>query len=232
MSEEVEAICLVSGGLDSCVCAAIAERTHGKRIGFLHVNYGQRTQARELRAFGEIADYYQVRKRLVADIGYLAQIGGSALTDDKYKVPENQLADRGIPVTYVPFRNTHIIAIAVSWAEVAGAKRIYIGATEVDSSGYPDCRKSYFQAYNRLISEGTRPETTIIIETPLIDMTKKEVVEKGKELGAPLHLTWSCYQDEEVACGVCDSCLLRLKGFREAGIKDPVPYRNKKGDTR
>ena len=230
MSGKADAICLVSGGLDSCVCAAIAEKEHGS-LAFLHVNYGQRTQARELLAFEQIAEFYGVTKRLVADIGYLSQIGGSALTDSRLKVPENELSSQGIPVTYVPFRNTHIIAIAVSWAEVIGARRIYIGATEVDSSGYPDCRKSYFHAYNNLIKEGTRPETCITIETPLIDLAKKEVVKKGIELGAPLHLTWSCYQDGEVACGVCDSCLLRLKGFREAGLRDPISYRNKTGET-
>ena len=224
MSEKSTVVCLVSGGLDSCVCAAIARKRYEK-TAFLHINYRQRTQERELRAFLDIANFYQVQKRLIADIGYLAQIGGSALTDTKYDVPENELSQEGIPVTYVPFRNTHIIAIAVSWAEVIGAEKIFIGATEPDSSGYPDCRKAYFQAYNRLIREGTRPETHITIETPLIDMRKRDVVETGIALGAPLHLTWSCYQDEETACGVCDSCLLRLKGFREAGIMDPISYR-------
>ena len=232
MSEKQRAVCLVSGGLDSCVCAAIAEKEYGGSLAFLHVNYGQRTQERELRAFIEIADFYKVGERFIADIGYLARIGGSALTDRKYRIPENDLSREGIPITYVPFRNTHIIAIAVSWAEVIGAERIFIGATEPDSSGYPDCRKSYFLAYNRLIQEGTRPETRITIETPLIDMRKKDVVETGIRLGAPLHLTWSCYQDEEIACGVCDSCLLRLKGFREAGIADPIPYRKGKAEKR
>ncbi len=224
MSEKKSAICLVSGGLDSCVSAAIARKSF-ENLAFLHVNYGQKTEKRELRAFMEIADYYGIQKRLIADIGYLAEIGGSALTDTKYQVPENELSERGIPITYVPFRNTHIIAIAVSWGEVIEAERIFIGATEQDSSGYPDCRKTYFDAYNRLIQEGSRPETNIRIETPLIDMRKKDVVEAGISLGAPLHLTWSCYQDEEYACGICDSCLLRLKGFREAGVKDPVLYR-------
>jgi len=224
MSQRDLAIVLVSGGLDSCVCAAVARKDH-RDIAFLHVNYGQRTQERELRAFREIADYYGIEERLVVDIGYLTKIGGSALTDHSLDVPENELSSTGIPITYVPFRNTHIIAIAVSWAEVIGARSIFIGATEVDSSGYPDCRKGYFEAYNRLIKEGTRPETEIIIKTPLIDMTKKQVVETGVSLDAPLHLTWSCYQDQETACGVCDSCLLRLKGFREAGLQDPIPYR-------
>jgi len=169
-----------------------------------------------------------VEQRLVVSLEYLKKIGGSALTDASIEVPENQLSDTGIPVTYVPFRNTHIIAIAVSWAEVIGAGRIYIGATEVDSSGYPDCRQSYFDAYNKLIEEGTKPETLITIHAPLIRMTKKEVVETGSRLGAPLHLTWSCYQNQDEACGVCDSCLLRLKGFREAGLVDPIKYARSK----
>ncbi len=216
------AVCLVSGGLDSCVTAAIAAQEYNP--AFLHVNYGQRTEDRELEAFNRIADFYDVRERLITDIKYLKQIGGSALTDDSLDVPENSLGNPGIPVTYVPFRNTHIIAIAVSWAEVIGAEKIFIGATEVDSSGYPDCRRTYYKAYNRLIREGTRPETHIEIVTPLIDMSKAEVVKRGVELNAPLELTWSCYKSEDKACGRCESCLLRLKGFGEAGIKDPIPY--------
>ncbi len=230
MSDKKRAICLVSGGLDSCVCAAIA-RQECEDLAFLHVNYGQRTQERELKAFLDIADYYTIEKRLIADISYLAQIGGSALTDKDLVVPENELSLGAIPITYVPFRNTHIIAIAVSWAEVIGAGKIYIGATEVDSSGYPDCRKSYFVQYNRLIQEGTKPETRITVETPLIEMSKKQVVEKGSALGVPFHLTWSCYKNQEVACGVCDSCLLRLKGFREAGVVDPIPYDQEKDEA-
>ncbi len=223
-SDDSFAICLVSGGLDSCVTAAIA-LNECRRAAFLHVNYGQRTEKREHKAFKEIADFYKIGDRLVVSLEYLRTIGGSALTERGIKVPENQLSDSGIPVTYVPFRNTHIIAIAVSWAEVIGAGRIYIGATEVDSSGYPDCREAYFNVYNRLIEEGTRPENKITIHTPLIHMTKRQVVKEGVRLGAPLHLTWSCYQREDVACGVCDSCLLRLKGFQEAGLTDPVDYR-------
>ncbi len=223
-SERKIAVCLVSGGLDSCVTAAIAAQQY--ELAFLHVNYGQRTEARELAAFEAIADFYGVKRRLEADITYLKQIGGSALTDDSIAVPEDSLGTPGIPVTYVPFRNTHIIAIAVSWSEVIGAEKIFIGATEVDSSGYPDCRSSYYRAYNNLIREGTRPETSIEIVTPLIDMGKASVVRKGVELDAPLHLTWSCYKDEDMACGRCESCLLRLKGFREAGIKDPISYRH------
>ncbi len=218
------AVCLVSGGLDSCVTAAMAERTC--QLAFLHANYGQLTEERELRAFFEIADYYEVRYRLVVNLSYLRDIGGSALTDPNIPVPELELERPGIPVTYVPFRNTHIIAAAVSWAEVIGARYIYIGATEVDSSGYPDCRQVYYEAYNRLIELGTRPETKIEIVTPIITYDKGMVVKKGVELKAPLHLTWSCYKDQELACGKCDSCLLRLKGFKQAGIIDPIPYRD------
>jgi len=216
------AICLVSGGLDSCVTAAIAMQSC--RPAFLHVNYGQRTEERELRAFETIADHYGVRERLVADISYLKAIGGSALTDYGIPVPEGSLGEPGIPITYVPFRNSHILAVATSWGEVIGARYIYIGATELDSSGYPDCRRSYFAAYNRLIKEGTRPETNIEIVTPLIDYDKEMVVRKGIALKAPLHLTWSCYQNQDIACGKCESCLLRIKGFTAAGIADPIPY--------
>ena len=216
------AVCLVSGGMDSCVTAAIARKTC--RLAFLHVNYGQRTETRELEAFRKIADFYGVEKRLTVDIGYLEAIGGSALTDPSIKVPENALSKEGIPVTYVPFRNAHLLAIAVSWGEVIGARYIYIGATEVDSSGYPDCRESFFKAMNSAIEMGTRPETHIEIVAPILRMSKKEVVMEGVRLGAPLELTWSCYQNEDRACGRCDSCILRLKGFREAGIQDPIPY--------
>lgn len=217
------AIVLVSGGLDSCVTAAMASLRYN--LAFLHVNYGQRTEKRELTAFLAIADHYGVARRLVVDMGYLLQIGGSSLTDRNMPVPRAGAVPKGeIPNTYVPFRNTHLVAIAVSWAEVTGARKILIGATEVDSSGYPDCRKDYFAAYNQLIRLGTRPETDISIEVPLIGFSKAEVVRRGLELQAPLHLTWSCYANEEVACGQCDSCILRLKGFASAGIPDPIPY--------
>ncbi len=218
------AVCLVSGGLDSCVAAAVAAQDY--ELAFLHVNYGQRTEARELRAFHEIADFYKVKHRLVTEVPALKQIGGSALTDPNIAVPEDEPSPDRIPITYVPFRNAHFLAIAVSWGEVLGAKRIFIGASQVDFSGYPDCRASFFTAYNQVIKEGTRPETEILIETPLINLTKAEIVKLGQKLGTPLHLTWSCYQREDVACGRCESCLLRLKGFREAGLKDPIPYEN------
>ncbi|HEX9021169.1 MAG TPA: 7-cyano-7-deazaguanine synthase QueC [Nitrospirota bacterium] len=221
------AVVLVSGGMDSCVTAAIAHEQC--RLALLHVNYGQRTEARELRAFKEIADFYQAEKRLSVSLEHLKLIGGSALTDENIPVPEadpSQSAARqsAIPATYVPFRNAHLLSIAVSWAEVIGAPKIFIGAVEEDSSGYPDCREIFYQAFNKAIAAGTKPETRIEIVTPLIHWNKAEIVRQGVALKAPFHLTWSCYQNSEAACGKCESCALRLKGFREAGVKDPVPY--------
>jgi 7-cyano-7-deazaguanine synthase len=221
------AVVLVSGGMDSCVTAAIANEQY--RLALLHVNYGQRTEERELRAFNEIADFYKAEKRLTVSIEHLKVIGGSALTDTSIPVPEivprpSSLLPPGVPSTYVPFRNAHLLSIATSWAEVIGATKIFIGAVEEDSSGYPDCRETFYQAFNKAIEMGTRPETRIEIKTPLIHMRKSEIVKKGVELDAPLHLTWSCYQASEKACGKCESCALRLKGFREAGVLDPIPY--------
>jgi len=224
------AIALVSGGMDSCVAAAVAAGDHG--LALLHVSYGQRTQRRERRAFGEIADFYGAESRLVADISYLGEIGGSSLTDTRIPVADADLEHEGIPTSYVPFRNTHFLAIAVSWAEVIGAARIYIGAVEPDGSGYPDCREVYYEAFNELIRVGTRPETEIEVVAPLIKMKKAEIVRLGVELGAPLHLTWSCYKSEDAPCGECDSCALRERGFKEAGIADPIlarPAGGKKG---
>ncbi len=260
------AVVLVSGGMDSCVTAAIANEKY--YCAFLHVNYGQRTEARELRAFNEVADFYKAGKRLTVSLEHLKVIGGSSLTDESMPVPEvpphlnplpsgerklitpstqrgegrgegaldtpnaacprmslsGELRTSAIPSTYVPFRNAHLLSIATSWAEVIGATKIFIGAVEEDSSGYPDCRESFYQAFNKAIEMGTRPETRIQIVTPFIHMKKSEIVKKGLELKAPFHLTWSCYQNSEKACGKCESCALRLKGFREAGVKDPIPY--------
>ncbi|HWR59935.1 MAG TPA: 7-cyano-7-deazaguanine synthase QueC [Thermodesulfovibrionales bacterium] len=229
MKKELSVV-LVSGGMDSCVTAAIANETY--RLALLHVNYGQRTEERELRAFSEIADHYKTEKRLVVSIEHLKVIGGSALTDPNIPVLEadplgtlnSELRTSSIPSTYVPFRNAHLLSIAVSWAEVIGATRIFIGAVEEDSSGYPDCREVFYQAFNKAIETGTRPETHIRIETPLIHLKKSDIVKKGTELKAPLQLTWSCYQASEKACGKCESCALRLKGFKEAGVKDPIVY--------
>lgn len=224
MTSKPKAVVLLSGGMDSCVTAAIANQSHS--LALLHASYGQRTEARERRAFEEIADFYGVRYRLVARLDSLRQIGGSALTDSRIAVPENLPEKQsGIPITYVPFRNAHFLSVAVSWAEVIGAQSIFIGAVAEDSSGYPDCRPEYYQAFSELIKVGTRPETQIEIETPVIHMRKNEIIRKGMELGAPLKLTWSCYQGEEEACGVCDSCRLRLRAFAEAGFADPIAYR-------
>jgi len=217
------AVCLVSGGMDSCVAAAIADDENDE-LAFLHVSYGQRTEDRERRACDELADFYQVKKRLVVSIEHLKAIGGSSLTDSEIPVSEPNLESRDIPTSYVPFRNAHLLSIATSWAEVISAKRIYIGAVAEDSSGYPDCRPEFYDAFQRTVDAGTRPETQIEIVTPVIYMRKSEIVKRGIQLGAPLHLTWSCYQGESVACGRCDSCALRLRAFREAGVNDPISY--------
>ncbi len=228
MAEKPKAVVLLSGGMDSCVTTAIAEQTH--RLALVHASYGQRTEGRERRAFEEIADFYSVRERLVVRLTHFAQIGGSALTDLRIPVPERELPAAGersnsIPVTYVPFRNAHFLSVAVSWAEVIGASSIFIGAVAEDSSGYPDCRPEYYRVFAELVRAGTRPETRIEIVTPVIEMRKSEIVRRGIELGTPLHLTWSCYQFEDAACGACDSCQLRLRAFAEAGHADRIPYR-------
>jgi len=231
MTDARKAVVLLSGGMDSCVCAAIARERHGAgNIALLHAGYGQRTERRERRAFDDIAEFYGVRERLVVQLDHFRSIGGSALTDTKIAVPENELGAKAphgnsIPVTYVPFRNAHFLSVAVSWAEAIGAGAIYIGAVAEDSSGYPDCRPEYYRVFQELIRVGTRPETQIEIVTPVITLKKSEIIRKGIELRAPLHLTWSCYQSEEAACGACDSCLLRLRAFAEAGVPDPIPYR-------
>ena len=217
------AIVLVSGGMDSCVTAAIAWLEHSE-IAFLHVSYGQRTENRERKAFNDIADFYGVEQRLEVSIEYLAQIGGSSLTDRSIEVADADLGSKEIPTSYVPFRNANILAIATSWAEVIGAGAIYIGAVAEDSSGYPDCRREFFDAFERTIETGTKPGTTIAIRTPIIDLSKGEIVKKGIELGAPLELSWSCYRNEDKACGTCDSCALRLRGFAQAGVTDPIEY--------
>jgi 7-cyano-7-deazaguanine synthase len=232
MTDSRKAVVLLSGGMDSCVSTAIARDTHGSaNIALLHASYGQRTQDRERRAFREIADFYEVptRDRLIVQLEHFRAIGGSALTDENIAVPENELNSGGadgspIPVTYVPFRNAHFLSVAVSWGEAIGAGAIYIGAVAEDSSGYPDCRPEYYDAFQKVIAMGTRPETHIEIVTPVIALKKNEIIRRGIALSAPLHLTWSCYQGQDLACGVCDSCLLRLRAFAEAGVADPIPY--------
>jgi 7-cyano-7-deazaguanine synthase len=208
--------------MDSCVCAALATRDY--EAAALHVSYGQRTEQRERQAFADICDRLGIKQRLVIRNEALGQIGGSALTDRKLAVPEASGNIGGsIPITYVPFRNAHFLAVAVSWAEVIGARKIFIGAVEQDSSGYPDCRPAYYEAFNQVIRAGTAAGDIEIL-TPLIHMRKAEIVRLGLELGAPFDLTWSCYVRQDRACGTCESCVLRLRAFEAAGARDPVPY--------
>lgn len=237
------AVVLLSGGMDSCVTTAIAGQDH--ELALLHANYGQKTERRELKAFNDIAQYYLVPpgRRLVVDMHYLGEMGGSSLTDPRLDIPilthmessdyvaglkpltqsmDSKRAD--IPSTYVPFRNTHLLASAVSWAEVLGARKVFIGAVENDNLCYPDCREVYYKAINQLVRVGTRPNSQIVVETPLLHLKKPQIVQKGMALGAPLHLSWSCYKNEDRACGACQSCRLRLGAFKEAGYIDPVPY--------
>ncbi len=218
------AVCLVSGGMDSCVTAAIA-KSKINEIAFLHISYGQRTEKSERKAFENIADFYEVEKRLAVSIEYLAKIGGSSLTDKNIEVLNANLESKEIPTSYVPFRNANMLAIATSWAEVLRANSIYIGAVSEDSSGYPDCRPEFYAAFEKTIEAGTKPDTNIKIRTPIIHLSKTEIVLKGFELNAPLHLSWSCYRNEDLACGTCDSCALRLRGFSQANVQDPIDYR-------
>ena len=216
-----KAVILVSGGMDSCVTAAMA-KDDGYELCFLHLNYGQRTENRELKAFHNIADFYDIKDRLVVDISHLAQIGGSCLTDHTIDVPTANLENVEIPISYVPFRNANILSIATSWAEILGANALYIGAVEEDSSGYPDCRRSFYDAFEKTIEEGTKPDTHIKIITPLIQLSKKKIILAGHALDAPINLSWSCYESENIPCGECDSCALRARGFDQAGIADPI----------
>jgi 7-cyano-7-deazaguanine synthase len=216
------AVVLVSGGMDSCLTAAIACQRY--RAAFLHINYGQKTERRELKAFHDIADFYRVKRRLVIDLPHFRQIGGSSLTDAAISVSRANLESKKIPSSYVPFRNATILSMAAGWAEVIGAGRIFIGAVEEDSSGYPDCQDSFFRIFEQAIDAGTKPDTHIQIERPIIHLRKRDIVKEALRLKAPLHLTWSCYQNEDLACGTCDSCALRLRGFKEAGERDPIPY--------
>jgi len=218
------AVVLASGGLDSAVCLAEAAREF--EVALLHINYGQRTEARELRAFEDLADHFGITRRLVADISYLKEIGGSSLVDEKLRVETGlPAADGPVPSTYVPFRNAHILCVGVSWAEVTGAEALFIGAVQEDGSGYPDCRREFYLKFGAAVDAGTKPETRINIRTPLITLDKEAIVRRAIELEVPLHLTWSCYTDSDQACGDCESCRLRLRGFERAGQKDPIPYR-------
>jgi len=220
-------IALVSGGMDSLVMAEFCTRESD--LALLHVNYGQRTEAKELSCFHAVAEFLKVptRRRLVVEIGYLKRIGGSALTDERIDVPKADLAREGVPVTYVPFRNAHLVAIAVSWAEVIGAKNVYIGAVDADSSGYPDCRPEFFEAMNEAIRRGTREGSGIAVKAPFVHLMKKDIVLMGKSMGVPFEHSWSCYREGDKACGICDSCALRLRAFAEAGVPDPLQYESR-----
>ncbi len=219
------AVVLASGGLDSCVAAAVARKDYD--LAFCHANYGQRTVDRELRAFRAQAAFFRVDRILEADLSFLGKIGGSSLTDRHQAVPTEAEEAFGIPSTYVPFRNSLLLATATAWAEVLGARAIFVGANVLDNPGYPDCRPKYFEAFNRLIGLGTRPDTRIEIKTPLIYLDKAGIVRLGLELAAPLSLTWSCYVNDDQACGRCSSCVLRLKGFAANGVPDPIPYQDR-----
>jgi 7-cyano-7-deazaguanine synthase len=223
--DKSKAVVLLSGGMDSCVTAAIARRQYA--IAALHSSYGQRTERRELECFRSVAARFGAFQRLEVKLDHFRTIGGSSLTDSSMPIRNADLAAQDIPTTYVPFRNAHFLSIATSWAEVLGATKIFVGAVWEDSSGYPDCRPEYYDAFNRVIRAGTRPATDITIETPLIHMSKADIVRKGIEMDVPFHLTWSCYRDSEMACGVCDSCALRLRAFQEIGIEDPIAYANR-----
>jgi 7-cyano-7-deazaguanine synthase len=216
-----KAIILVSGGMDSCVTVACAIKD-GFTPSFLHMNYGQITEKKELQAFHNISAHYSIDEKLIFDISHLNQIGGSCLTDKSIDTPIANLSNQSIPISYVPFRNANILSAAVSWAEVINSNAIYIGAVEEDSSGYPDCRRSFFDCFEEVIKEGAKPETKIQIITPLINLTKKEIIELGLTLNAPLHLTWSCYKNNDKPCLNCDSCVLRERGFNQAKVKDPI----------
>ena len=219
------AVVAVSGGMDSCVTAAIANKKFD--LAFAHINYGQRTEKRELKAFNDIADFFNIKKRLIIDFTHFTKIGGSSLTNKQIEISKADLSNKEIPSSYVPFRNANILSACTSWAEELNAKYIFIGAVYEDSSGYPDCRPSFFRAFEKMVDEGTKPSTKIKIETPIIHYSKTEIVKKGIELDAPLNFTWSCYQNEDEACGVCDSCAFRLRGFEHAGVEDPIPYKVK-----
>jgi len=221
---KMSAVVLVSGGLDSAVC--LAEAVLEFDVALLHINYGQRTEERELQAFHDLGDHYGISRRLVADISYLREIGGSSLVDEAMEVETGLPTGEGkVPSTYVPFRNAHILCVGVSWAEVIGATALFIGAVEEDGSGYPDCREEFYRLFGAAVTAGTKPDTDITIRTPLIELDKAAIVKRGVDLGVPLHLTWSCYTDSIEACGVCESCRLRLRGFDVAGMEDPIPYR-------
>ncbi|WP_187648353.1 7-cyano-7-deazaguanine synthase QueC [Nitrosophilus labii] len=217
-----KAVCIISGGMDSAVVAYIAKNKGYEIIG-LHFNYGQRTEKKELECFEKISKALNA-KIYVVELPFFSQIGASALIDKNIAVPTDGLKP-GVPITYVPFRNGIFLSIAAAVAEKEAAEAIYIGVVEEDSSGYPDCREEFIKSMERSINLGIKEETKIKLKTPLVHLRKEDIVSKAIELGVPLEFTWSCYQAEDEACGVCDSCRLRLKGFKKAGIKDKIPYK-------
>ncbi len=221
--KKMRAVVLLSGGMDSLVVAAQVDYL-GYDIAAMHVNYGQRTWQKELMAFRSICSHYDITRTLEAEASYLAGIGGSSLTDCSIPVEDADLGAVEVPSSYVPFRNASFLSMAVSWSEVIGANKIFIGAVEEDSSGYPDCRKSFYEAFNRVIELGTKPETLIEVQMPLIHLQKSEIVKKGIELNAPFQYSWSCYKKDGKACGICDSCARRLRAFQQAGLDDPIDY--------
>ncbi len=224
MNKKKKAVVMISGGMDSAVCAAITKE-QGYDIAALHLNYGQKTQSKELECFHKLATHFSAVDKLLVDVSHLAKIGGSSLTDENIPVEKSANTRKdNIPTSYVPFRNGNILAIAASWAEVIGAELLVIGAMQLDYSGYPDCREEFFEAMEKAINLGTKPETHLKISTPIINFTKADVVRKGTELGVPFEYTWSCYASNDKACGKCDSCILRLKGFAEANVNDPIQY--------
>lgn len=222
-TKKEKAVVLVSGGMDSALTAAIASQKY--ELLFLHADYGQRTQSRELKAFSDLARHFKVNKQLKVNLSHFKNIGASSITDKHIEVEKANLKSKKIPSSYVPFRNANLLAAAVSWAEAEGARRIYIGAVEEDSSGYPDCRRVFFDSFEEMISKGTKPGNKISIITPLIRMSKKQIVLKSIRLNVPIELTWSCYKSSKKACGECDSCALRLRGFQQAGVEDRIPYK-------
>jgi 7-cyano-7-deazaguanine synthase len=222
MTQRQLAVVLVSGGMDSAVAAAITAEKY--TLAMMHVQYGQRTEERELRAFHAVADHFDAEQRLVVRMDHLGFIGGSSLTDTRMAIPEADLHRQGIPTSYVPFRNANLLSAAISWAEVLGASAVVMGAVEEDSSGYPDCRRSFFDAFAAAVREGTKPETSIALLTPVIGMSKADIVRQGLARDVPFQLTWSCYTGDDQACGKCDSCALRLRAFFQAGVEDPLPY--------
>jgi len=218
-----KAVCIISGGMDSAVSSYIAKYIDGCEIIAVHFNYGQRTEKKELESFRKISKSLNSIKNYELDLGFISKIGGSALVDDSIKVPTNGI-EEGIPITYVPFRNGIFLSIASAIAEKEEAKAVYIGVVEEDSSGYPDCTKEFISKFEISVNEGTKPDTDIKIITPLVDLKKEDIVKKAYELGVKLEDTWSCYQSQTKACGICDSCRLRLKGFKKASLIDKIPY--------